>query len=168
MKVQGQVTMYKYTENPSVIAGPNGNLIRVGNDNPEYVALVQSGATIEPWMPPAPTREMVQDERARRLALGFDYEFGDARGVHHIGTSADDMTGWRDVIDYANALIDSGDTTTQIAIVTDTGATMVTAPEWQAIMLAAAEVRQILWARSFALQAANPIPQDYTDDSHWT
>jgi hypothetical protein len=107
-------------------------------------------------------------ERTRRLAFGFNYDFQDARGVHHIGTTPEDMTGWRDVIDYANALVDLGDVTTTIAIVTDTGPAQVTAPEWQAVMLQAAAVRQTLWAKSFALQAMNPIPSDFADDSHWT
>jgi hypothetical protein len=98
--------------------------------------------------------------------LGFQYDFGDARGVHQIGTTSADLVGWRDVIDYANALIDSGDTTTEINVVTDTGPVAVTAPEWQAVMLRAAEVRQVLWARSFALQSS--LPADYANDSHWT
>ena len=110
----------------------------------------------------------VQEERKRRLGLGFDYDFGDARGVHRIGTTDEDMVGWRDVIDYANALIDSGDTTTLIDIVTDTGAAQVTAPEWQAVMLQAATVRQTLWAKSFALQGLSIIPGDFANDSHWT
>lgn len=110
----------------------------------------------------------VIEERERRLALGFDYDFQDERGIHHIGTTPADMVGWRDVIDYANALIDSGDTTTLINIVTDTAPAQVTAPEWQAVMLQAAVVRQTLWAKSFALQALDPIPEDYADDSYWT
>ena len=125
-------------------------------------------AVIAAFDPDAPTAVDVQTQRARRLALGFAYDFGDARGVHHIGTTPDDMVGWRDVIDYANALIDSGDTTTKIAIVTDTGPAEVTAPEWQAIMLVAASVRQTLWAKSFALQAMQPIPGDYANDSYWS
>jgi hypothetical protein len=110
----------------------------------------------------------VQEERKRRLALGFSYDFEDARGVHQIGTTPADMVGWRDVIDLANALIDLGDTTTTINIVTDTGPTQVTAPEWQAVMLRAAEVRQVLWASSFTLQAMDPIPEDYDADGYWT
>lgn len=129
---------------------------------------VNEGNSILPYSHPAATQLDVQMERARRLALGFAYDFGDARGVHHIGTTPDDMIGWRDVIDYANALIDSGDTTTKIAIVTDTGPAEVTAPEWQAIILVAASVRQNLWAKSFALQAMQPIPGDYADDSYWS
>jgi len=117
--------------------------------------------------PPAPLQEEVQAERERRLALGFAYDFGDARGVHQIGTTPEDMVGWRDVIDYANALIDTGDTTTQITIVTDTGPTAVTAPEWQAIMLQAAVIRQTIWAGSFTLQAMSPIPSDYMSDIYW-
>lgn len=114
-----------------------------------------------------PKAEDVQAERERRLALGFAYDFQDVRGVHQIGTTPADMVGWRDVIDYANALIDTGDTTTQITIVTDTGPTAVTAPEWQAIMLQAAVIRQTIWAGSFALQAMSPIPVNYDDDSYW-
>lgn len=116
----------------------------------------------------APLADDIVSERKRRLALGFDYDFQDARGVHHIGTTPADMEGWRDVIDFANALVDLGDTSTQIAIVTDTGPTLVTAPEWQAVMLQAAQVRQVLWAKSFALQAMNPMPTNYADDSYWT
>jgi len=114
------------------------------------------------------TVDDVVRERERRLALGFDYDFGDARGVHRIGTTQNDMIGWRDVTDYANALIDSNDITTLINIVTDTGAAQVTAPEWQAVILHAATVRQTLWAKSFALQGLSIIPGDFADDSHWT
>lgn len=129
---------------------------------------IDAGNTIAPYTPPAPTVIDVQNERARRLALGFAYDFGDQRGLHQIGTTPADMEGWRDVIDYANALIDSGDTTTQITIITDTGATAVTAPEWQVIILEAASVRQNIWAKSFALQAMQPIPGDYADDKYWS
>lgn len=116
----------------------------------------------------APSSDDVKNELKRRLELGFRYDFQDDRGVHHIGTTAADMVGWRDVIDYANALIDSGDTTTLIDIVTDTGPTQVTAPEWQAVMLAAGNIRQNLWAKSFALQSMSPIPGDYANDSYWS
>ena len=129
-----------------------------------------------------PTREQMLRkiglERKRRLDLGFDYDFGftdppdntipDPRGVHRIGTTDEDMTGWREVIDLANALIDSGAGATQINIVTDTGPTAVTAFEWQSIMLAAGQARQVIWASSFALQAMDPIPDDYDADSYWT
>ena len=129
---------------------------------------IDEGNTIAAYVPPEPTVIDVQNERARRLSLGFAYDFGDQRGLHQIGTTPADMEGWRDVIDYANALIDSGDTTTQITIITDTGATAVTAPEWQVIILEAASVRQNIWAKSFALQAMQPIPGDYADDKYWS
>ena len=115
-----------------------------------------------------PTVDMIATERNRRLALGFDYDFGDARGVHRIGTTKDDMVGWSDVSTYAGALIDRGDLTTQIPIATDTGTCLVTPPEWRAIEIAAAQFRQPLWTKSFALMAMNPIPADYTHDSYWS
>lgn len=118
--------------------------------------------------PNAPTPDQVAAERDRRLALGFTYAFGDARGSHRIGTTKADLDGWSEVSTYAGALLDSGDITTKIAIVTDTGPCEVTAPEWRAIEIAAAQYRQPLWAKSFALMTSNPIPADYTDDRHWT
>jgi len=110
----------------------------------------------------------VQEERARRLQLGFSYDFGDARGVHEIGTTDADWVGWNEVINLANALIDSGSGSTTIDVVTNTGPVTVTALEWQAIMLAGAGSRQTIWAKSFALQAMDPIPEDYNADNHWS
>lgn len=115
--------------------------------------------------PNAPTPDEIATERNRRLALGFDYNFGDARGVHHIGTSPADMVGWSEVSTYAGALLDMGDVDTKIAIVTDTGPCEVTAPEWRAIEVAAATFRQPIWARSFVLSQS--LPTDYTSDVHW-
>ena len=112
-----------------------------------------------------PTVDMITIERNRRLALGFDYNFGDARGTHRIGTTPADMVGWGEVSTYAGALLDMGDVTTKIAIVTDTGPCEVTAPEWRAIEIAAAVFRQPIWARSFVLQAL--LPTDYATDAHW-
>jgi hypothetical protein len=116
----------------------------------------------------APSVNEVAIERTRRLSLGFDYDFGDSRGVHRIGTTDADLKGWDEVSTYAGALIDSGDVETLIAIATDTGLVQVTAPEWRAVEVAAAEFRQPLWALSFALMAQSPIPEDYTNDTYWT
>lgn len=138
------------------------------NDNRLYAEIIGNNVHIAAYSAQPLTSDDVVVEGTRRLALGFAYDFGDQRGVHQIGTTPSDMTGWREVIDYANALIDLGDTTTQISIVTDTGPTLVTAPEWQAVMLHAAEVRQLLWSKSFALQAMSPIPSDFANDSYWT
>lgn len=114
------------------------------------------------------TADMVAAERTRRLALGFNYDFEDSRGVHHIGTTDADLKGWDEVSKYAGALIDSGDTSTLIAIVTDTGPCTVTAPEWRAIEIAAAHFRQPLWAKSFALMSLPTIPADFKNDSYWS
>lgn len=136
------------------------------------VSVPMSDAEAAEWLagqsagPPAPTPLMIASERDRRLALGFIYNFGDARGVHRIGTTDEDMKGWSDVSTYAGALLDSGDTTTAIAIVTDTGPCAVTAPEWRAIEIAAAQFRQPIWSKSFALMAT--LPGDYANDDHWT
>lgn len=117
---------------------------------------------------PAPTVADVLAERERRLALGFSYDFSDARGVHQIGTSAADMSGWDEVTTIAQARLATGDTTTPIAIITNTGPAEVTPVEWMAVLLAAGAFRQPIWQASFVLQAADPIPDDYADDAHWT
>jgi hypothetical protein len=118
--------------------------------------------------PPAPTVDDIIAERERRLALGFDYDFGegDPRGVHHIGTTAQDMAGWREVTDLANALIAAGETT-PILIVTDTGPAEVTPAEWSAILITAGAARQPIWAASFVLQSMDPIPANYAENSYW-
>lgn len=119
--------------------------------------------------PNAPTVDQVVAERERRLALGFNYDFGDARGVHRIGTTKRDLEGWDEVSKYAGALIDAGQTSTTIHIATDTGPCTVTPIEWRAIEIASAQYRQPLWAKSFALMALAPtIPADYTHDSYWS
>lgn len=113
-------------------------------------------------------RDQVLAERDRRLELGFDYDFGDARGVHRIGTTEADMRAWdREVTPFANALVATGDTTTKINLMTDTGPVSVTGAEWQDILIVAAAVRQPIWAASFTLAAMDPIPSDYTNDSYW-
>lgn len=111
--------------------------------------------------------ERVQLERTRRLALGFNYDFTDGRGVHRIGTTEDDLKGWDEVTTVANALIATGSPSGTIAIVTDTGPVTVTAMEWQAVLVAAAAFRQPIWAASFSLQALDPIPADFRDDDWW-
>jgi len=107
-------------------------------------------------------------ERERRMALGFDYVFGGARGVHHIGTTPADMKGWDEVTQATQAMIALGAGATTLTVVTDTGPATITALEWQYILMAASASRQPLWAHSFALQAMTPIPADYADDTYWS
>lgn len=127
-----------------------------------------SWAIIDPPEPPHPTQDDVIAERERRLTQGFDFDFGDERGVHHIGTTADDMRKWLDeVTPISQALINVGDTVSTIQIFTDTGPVEVTAVEWQQILLAAGVWRQPIYQASFALMLMDPIPHDYTDDSYW-
>lgn len=106
-------------------------------------------------------------ERSRRLALGFDFDFGGVRGVHHIATSESDMAGWNEVTMAAQALLAQGDGETAIQIVTDTGPCEVTAAEWMDVLVAAAAHRQPIWGASFALQAMEPLPADVTADIYW-
>ena len=116
---------------------------------------------------PAPSAEDVLRERARRLAAGFDHDFGDSRGVHRIGTTELDMRGWDEVTKVAGAAIALGQTDKSIDIVTDTGPVTVTALEWQELLLAAYDFRQPIWEASFALQVMSPIPADYCEDVRW-
>jgi hypothetical protein len=119
------------------------------------------------FTPPPITVEHIVAERERRLALGFDFDFEDVRGVHRIGTTGQDMIGWDEVSKFSQAAINLGLGSVTINIVTNTGPVAVTALEWQQILVAAAAARQPLWAASFVLQAASPIPADYREDSYW-
>lgn len=114
-----------------------------------------------------PTSNHVAIERSIRLSRGFDYDFGDARGVHRIGTTEADMAGWSEVTAMSSALIATGAGSTEITVCTDTGAAVLTAIEWQSILLAAGAFRQPIWQASFALQQTSPIPADYQDDTYW-
>jgi len=115
--------------------------------------------------PPAIADDVIA-ERSRRLALGFDYDFGDARGVHRIGTTPGDMAGWGEVTDIAQSRVARG-STTPIGIVTDTGPVEVTPLEWMDVLEAAAAFRQPIWQASFVLQQMEPIPADCADDGYW-
>jgi len=117
--------------------------------------------------PHVSTENDVKAERARRLATGFDYDFGDARGIHRIGTTAEDMEGWDEVTSWANAMLALGNNTATITIVTDTGPADVTPNEWQSVLAAASAFRQPIWAASFQLVEMDPIPSDYNDDKYW-
>lgn len=112
-------------------------------------------------------RDEVVTERERRLSLGFDYDFGDDRGVHRIGTSQQDMKGWDEVSKAANAMLALDDQST-ITIATETGSVQITAIEWQHILLAATAFRQPIWQASFALQEMSPMPEDVTSNELWT
>lgn len=113
---------------------------------------------------PPPTPEDVIRERSKRLAEGFDYDFGDERGVHHIGTTEEDMRGWDEVTMGANAAVALGAGSTVFDIITETGPVEVTALEWQSILMAATAFRQPIWSASFILQQIDPIP----DPATWT
>jgi hypothetical protein len=119
-----------------------------------------------PPIPPLTVSDVIT-ERERRLAAGFDYDFADARGVHRIGTTDADMSGWDEVSKAASALVALGLPDQALSIVTDTGPCDVTAIEWQSVLVGAMQFRQPIFAASFALQASDPIPQDYTDDVNW-
>lgn len=117
--------------------------------------------------PHPPNGDDIAEERNRRLALGFFYDFGDDRGENFFGTTAEDMAGWDEVTKLANAMIMSGAMDTDIQIMTGTRPVTVSALEWQNVLIRAGEVRQPLFGASFILQAMNPIPSDYKDDKYW-
>src|SRR3546814_5457791 len=50
------------------------------------------------WHASAETLKVrVNAVRAAKMSVGFDYDFGDARGVHAFGTTAADRKGWDEV-----------------------------------------------------------------------
>jgi hypothetical protein len=140
----------------------------VGSETPTFNVPLDRVEVARTWNVAAPTVDDVIAERTRRLALGFDYNFADARGVHNIGTTEADMRGWDEVAKAAAAFIALGQPSAEFTIVTNTGPATITALEFQSILTTAAAVRQPLWAASFTLQAMNPIPADYADNAYWS
>jgi hypothetical protein len=127
----------------------------------------ENGEFVEP-LPPNGTAEGVISERERRLGLGFDYDFNDARGVHRIGTTRKDMEGWNEVTSVSNAAISIGQPNSSIDIATDTGPCVITAIEWQNILIAVAQFRQPIWTASFTLMNMSPIPSDFKSEIYWS
>ncbi|PZR81670.1 MAG: hypothetical protein DI537_37895 [Stutzerimonas stutzeri] len=119
-------------------------------------------------VPQPVTVEDVVAERARRLARGFSFDFGDERGIHQIATTDQDLRNWDEVTKLAAAYISISQPAATIAIRTDTGPVTVTAAEWQLVLIATGAFRQPIFQASFVLQAMDPIPADYTDDRHWS
>jgi len=135
------------------------------------VEVIEQAQVVRRWsveaIPHAEMADRVAQERERRLATGFAYDFGDVRGVHRIGTTEQDMVGWNEVTSVAQAAISAGAPSMEIEIITNTGPATITALEWQSILLSAGAARQPIWAASFAIQALDPIPADYADNARW-
>lgn len=121
------------------------------------------------WVPAVPTPDLLTLELERRLSLGFDFDFGDARGVHHFGTTPKDMERWiQEVTPLAQSAMNRGEPNREIGIKTETGPAAVKASEWWAVLDAAADWRQPLYAAYFALKARPAIPADYaTNPAYW-
>ena len=110
---------------------------------------------------------VVVAEREGRMALGFDYDFGDERGVHRIGTTEADLRSWDKLSKMASAAIALDMPDTPLGVTTDTGPTLLTAMEWQQVLLAWGLAHQPLFQASFDLQALQPFSVDHTDDQFW-
>ena len=149
---------------PNPMDIPNGDQVC----SPE-VDGVYGDYTLKPWMmdAPSPTVDDVVLERSIRLAVGFDYDFGDDRGVHRIGTTESDMRGWAEVTDWSNSQTALGNTSATINIITDTGQVQIVPLDWMKILNSAGIFRQPIWEASFVLQKMNPIPDDYKDNKWW-
>jgi hypothetical protein len=126
-----------------------------------------NGSPVLIYEPVVITAAQVVQERTRRLAGGFDYDFQDGRGIHRIGTTSQDMAGWNEVTQWANAMQGLGQTEATLTAVTDTGPVTITPADWHAIIAAAHAFRQPIWQASFVLQQMQPIPLDYRDDGYW-
>jgi hypothetical protein len=163
----GIVTHVEY--DPSRLVPDNRTVLGIDAAPEEIEPGMQFTGTEFIVVPAVPGAEDVVAERERRLALGFDFDFGDERGIHRIGTSPDDMRKWMDeVTPLAQVYLNGGQPGSEITITTETGVAVITANEWQSILIAAAGYRQPLYAASFALQAMDPIPADYaTNPAYW-
>ena len=124
------------------------------------------GAIVDP-LGDTLTKVHLAVERDRRLAEGFEFDFGDKRGVHEIGTTPADRRGWDEVTTGAQAAIALGEAETEFEIVTNTGAITVTATEWMQVLAAATRHRQPIWKAFFGLSALPDVPKDYANDNRW-
>ncbi len=129
--------------------------------HPLVEAAVRAGGyeVIEPTPPPPPPapslddlKRLVDAEREARLSVGFDFDFGDTRGVHRFGTTGRDRLGWSEVEGMATAAINAGQVSLPIAVRTDTGDLTIAAHEWPAVRLAGAVALQPVWQASWTIK----------------
>mgnify|MGYP003146514859 CR=1 FL=1 len=122
---------------------------------------------LEEEVAPRSNAQLLAQERDRRLAVGFSFDFGDHRGIHIIGTSADDMRGWDEVSQICDLIRRGVVDQPGIGISTETGVVEITPAEWDLVLAAAAAFRQPIWQASFALASMDPLPEDFTNDVWW-
>lgn len=159
-----------YNAYGSIVRASDGASIPPDPANRDYqaaMAAVAAGDTITAYTPPSPSIAAVDAERDRRLALGVSYDFGDARGVHQIGTTKQDLESWDKVDTWAHARHALGADTDQTLILTNTGVASITPLDWFAIVSAVAAYQQPIWAHAIALYQMSPIPVDFTADAYW-
>lgn len=114
-----------------------------------------------------PTKSDVDALLDAKLAQGFDFDFGDERGIHRINTTREDLEKWSEVTQIAQTYINLNTPAAIIRIKTGTGICDVTAAEWQQVLVAAAQFRQPLYQAAFALKAEDPIRADFADAGNW-
>lgn len=147
---------------PNPLILPNGDQVCGAEVGGEY-----DRHRLEAWLA-SPSAPQVVAERERRMALGFDYDFQDARGVHRFGTTQADMKGWDDVDKSVNAMMTLGFSGVEFPIDTNTGPVLITPIDWAKITMGATAFRSPLWMKSFALLAMAPIPSDFASDAYWS
>lgn len=143
---------------------PEGKLARWIGTEWELIDVAEPAPEAEPeaeeWT--------LAQERDRRLAMGFSFDFGDERGVHIIGTTADDMRGWDEVSQICDLIRRGVIDQPAIGISTETGDVEITPAEWDLVVAAAAAFRQPVWQASFALANLDELPADFADDAWWS
>lgn len=124
----------------------------------DYYARIAEAARVTP--------EMVNAERERRLLLGS--EFNDMFNHIYITGDETNRANLSDLVMGAMLRVMSGDTTT---ITTFRDGNNIdhdlTPPELLALFGQASSYVSLLYQKSWALKAMDPIPTDYTDDSYW-
>lgn len=148
---------------------PDGAMITEGVEADPETERIDGGKAI-PWVRPLERDELmaaIERERAKRLAKGFDYDFKDKRGVHRIGTTESDESGWSKVTNLVNAYMMAGKQNEKITLETDTGEVVISAKEWSDILIQKGSFEQQIYAVSFKLQKLDPIPQDVENPKYW-
>lgn len=112
----------------------------------------------EPAPAPEPSRseteliDYVEKRRKAKTSIGYNYDFGDARGVHTIGTTVKDRDGWDEVWRLSDSLIKKNQGTATLKIRTDTGETTITASEWPDIQAAGTLYFQPVYDASWTIK----------------
>lgn len=155
-----EVSAWRQPEPPSMIVLPNGDQVHCPALDTTY-----GGCQLVEW-DEAPSADMVDIERDRRLALPVTVTLAGARTF---ALDVDDVSLVNIQGRVSGAILKkiSSDSSTAPFRDHNNNTQNLNADDWISIGQQIDAGRTAIYAASWTIKALSPIPDDYTSDSHW-